>query len=115
MPERMMVGFNYTSTSVLPTYPALCCLFYMPTDRASASTRGFAPIASERVCREADHTIDHAPARQKLQIIVVRAWDQLELLRVVGRSYRRRLCAGGTIWSWRPGPLPLRPATRRST
>ena len=70
-----MVGFNYTSTSVLPTYPALCCLFYMPTDRASASTRGFAPIASERVCREADHTVDHAPARQKLQIIVVHARD----------------------------------------
>jgi hypothetical protein len=45
-------------------------------------------IASERVCGEADHTIDQATARQKLQVIVVRAWDQLELLRVGGSFVR---------------------------
>jgi hypothetical protein len=39
---------------------------------------------SERLCREADHTINEATARQKLQVIVVRAWDKLELLRVGG-------------------------------
>ena len=52
---------------------------------ACPSTRGFAPIASERVCREADYTVDQALSRQKLQIIVVHAWNQLELLRVGGR------------------------------
>jgi hypothetical protein len=36
------------------------------------------------LCREADHTIDQAPARQKLQVIVVGTSDQLELLRVGG-------------------------------
>jgi hypothetical protein len=41
-------------------------------------------IAPERLCREPDHTINEATARQKLQVIVVRAWDKLELLRVGG-------------------------------
>ncbi len=41
-------------------------------------------IASERLCRDADHTINEATARQKLQVIVVCAWDKLELLRVGG-------------------------------